>query len=137
MLPAEVSPRGFAESVMTPAPRTCSPFSSVLEAVLIFREAQCGAVPVVDAGKAVGILTDRDVVLALADDPNVVDRPVAEIMSKDVITIAPQTPLIEIRAKLRAFSVGRLLVVDSDDQLRGIVSWADLAVHAPESDNVP
>jgi CBS domain-containing protein len=117
---------------MTQAPRTCSPFSSVLEAVLIFHEAQCGAVPIVDAGKAVGILTDRDVALSLAEHPDVVNRPVAEIMSKGVITIPLDTPLHEIRAKLREFNVGRLLVVDSAGQLRGIVSWADLAIHVSD-----
>ena len=36
-----------AADIMTAAPRTCSPFSTVLEAVLIFRDADCGLVPVV------------------------------------------------------------------------------------------
>ena len=56
-----------AADVMTPNPRTCSTFSSVLEAVMIFRDADCGAVPVLDDGKPVGVLTDRDVALALAE----------------------------------------------------------------------
>ena len=56
-----------AADVMTPDPRTCSVFSTVLEAVMVFRDADCGAVPVIDEGKPVGMLTDRDVALALAD----------------------------------------------------------------------
>ena len=67
--------RRTAADLMTPNPRTCSPFSSVLEAVLIFRDADCGAGPVVDAGQPVGILTDRDVALALADHPDLASRP--------------------------------------------------------------
>ena len=78
-----------AADLMTKNPRTCSPFSTVLEAVLIFRDADCGAVPVVDAGQPVGILTDRDVALALADHPDLVSRPVSENMTRGVITIAP------------------------------------------------
>ena len=63
----EVNPMLTAADVMTAAPRTWSRFSTVLEAVLIFRDADCGLVPVVDGGKPIGVLTDRDVALALAD----------------------------------------------------------------------
>ena len=53
-----------AADVMTASPRTCSTFSTVLEAVLIFRDNDCGAVPILAEGKPVAILTDRDVALA-------------------------------------------------------------------------
>jgi len=55
-----------AADLMTASPRTCSKFSTVLEAVMIFRDADCGAVPILEDGKPVGVLTDRDVALALA-----------------------------------------------------------------------
>ena len=90
-------PIATAGDLMTPTPRTCSPFSSVLEAVLIFRDAECGAVPVVNAGQPVGILTDRDVVLALAQHSNVVDLPVDDVMTKGAITIGPDASLEEVR----------------------------------------
>ena len=59
--------RWTAADIMRPDPRTCSPFSTVLETTVIFRVEDCEAVPVVDAGKPVGIVSDRDVVLALPD----------------------------------------------------------------------
>ena len=58
-----------AADVMTAAPLTCSTFSTVLEAVMIFRDADCGAVPILEEGRPVGILTDRDVALSLAEYP--------------------------------------------------------------------
>ena len=64
-----------AAEVMTPSPRTCSAFSTVLEAVMIFRETDCGAVPILDEGKVVAILTDRDVALAIPEYPDLVKRP--------------------------------------------------------------
>ena len=64
-----------AADVMTAAPLTCSTFSTVLEAVMIFRDADCGAVPILEEGRPVAILTDRDVALALAEFPDLVDRP--------------------------------------------------------------
>jgi len=121
-----------AADVMTPSPRTCSPFSSVLEAVLIFRDADCGAVPVVDGGQPVGILTDRDVVLALADRPDVVDLPVSDVMTKGAVSVTPTASLEEVRAKFGEHGVRRLLVVASAGQLQGIIAWADLAQHLPD-----
>ncbi len=120
-----------AADVMTANPRSCSPFSTVLEAVMIFRDADCGAVPVIDAGKAVGILTDRDVALSLAQFPDVATRPVADVMTRGVVSVRPETPLAEVRASFSQNSVRRLLVTDAQDQVLGIVAWADLAANAP------
>ena len=89
-----------ATDVMTAAPRTCSLFSSVLEAVMIFRDADCVAVPVVDDGVPVGILTDRDVALASSEDHDLMSRPVTDIMTKGAISVAPDAPLEEVREKL-------------------------------------
>jgi CBS domain-containing protein len=116
-----------AADLMTAGPRTCSPFSSVLEAVLIFRDVKCGAVPVVNAGQALGILTDRDVALSLSTYPDVVNRPVSDIMTEGVITVAPDTPIEEVRAKFGEHGIGRLLVCDSAGQVLGIIAWTDLA----------
>ena len=121
-----------AADVMTPGPRTCSPFSTVVEAAMIFRDSDCGAVPVLDEGKPVGILTDRDVALALTEHPDLADRPVADLMTKDVITVPADTPLPALQEKFGEVKVRRLLVTDPDGGLRGIVGWSDLAARLPE-----
>lgn len=122
-----------AADVMTPSPRTCSPFSTVLEAVLIFRDADCGAVPVIKDGKPVGVLTDRDVALSLADHPDDLSRlPVSEIMTQGAISVKPDTPIDDLVDQLADRKVRRLLVVDASDRLVGIVSWADIAQYVPE-----
>jgi CBS domain-containing protein len=117
-----------AADVMTSAPRTCSTFSTVLEAVLLFRDADCGAVPIIEDGKPVGILTDRDVALALAEhQENLPDLPVSKIMTQGVVAIAPETTLETLVNQFGDYRVRRLLVVDKADQLLGIVAWADIA----------
>ena len=45
-----INPSLTIAGVMTVAPRTCSPASTVIEAVMIFRDADCGMVPITDAG---------------------------------------------------------------------------------------
>ncbi len=116
-----------AKDVMTADPRTCSTVSTVLEAVLIFRDADCGAVPILDEGKPVGVLTDRDVALALPEYPDLSGMPVSEIMTRGVVSVLPDTPLDVIREKFGDHGVRRVLVMSSDDRLHGIVSWADIA----------
>jgi CBS domain-containing protein len=106
-----------AADVMTASPRTCSPFSTVLEAVLIFRDANCGVVPVVDAGEPVGVLTDRDVALALAEYSDLTSRPVSDIMSKGVLTVSPEATLTEVIHRFGAERVRRLIVTRSDGEL--------------------
>jgi CBS domain-containing protein len=120
-----------AADLMTAAPRTCSPFSSVMEAVMIFRDADCGAVPVVDEGVAVGLITDRDVALALADHPDdLTNLAVADLMTRDVVTITADSGVEAIAACFGQHGVRRLLVTDGD-QLVGIIAWSDLAAYLP------
>ncbi len=122
-----------AADLMTPSPRTCSTFSSVLEAVLIFRDADCGAVPVLEDAKPVGVLTDRDVALALADHGDgLTGLPVADIMTRGVISVAPEDGVDVISERFADKGVRRLLVVDAQGMLQGIIAWADLAAHVPD-----
>ena len=127
------SPSTTAADVMTAGPRTCSTFSTVLEAVLIFRDADCGAVPVLDDGKPVGLLTDRDVALALASHGgDITSLPVTELMTQGIIAVGPGDTLDVIAAKFADKGVRRLLVIDAQQQLVGIIAWSDIAVFFPE-----
>ena len=116
-----------AADVMTPSPRTCSTFSTVLEAVMIFRETDCGAVPILAEGKAVAILTDRDVTLAIPDYPDLIDRPVSDIMKEGVVAVGPNDSLETVCEALQSHVVRRVLVIDPTSQILGIIGWADIA----------
>ncbi len=97
-----------AADLMTACPRTCSTFSTVLEAVMIFRDADCGAVPVTENGEPVGILTDRDVALALIDKGStLIDLPVSDIMTRGVYSIRPDATLEEIETTFAEKAVRR------------------------------
>lgn len=122
-----------AADVMTTNPRTCSAFSSVLEASLLFEDADCGSIPVVDGGRPIGILTDRDVALAVANNPDLGSRPVSDFMSKDVISVAPEAPLEEVSSLFGQERLHRLLVVDAAGQLQGVIAWSDLAPHVSDA----
>ena len=129
----QVNPLLTAADIMTAAPRTCSTFSTVVEAVLIFRDADCGFVPVVDAGKPVGVLTDRDVALALADSKDsLAAMAVGDVMTRNIAAVPSDARLDVVIRTFTERGVRRVLVVDDAGQLAGVISWKDLAPHVAE-----
>jgi len=120
-----------AADVMTRDPRTCSRFSRVIEAVLIFKDEDCGIVPVVEEGKPIGVVTDRDVALALATYEDLVNHPVSDIMSTGLISVHPEASLDEVARSFYREVVRRLLVVDSEGLLVGVIAWRDVFDELP------
>jgi len=112
--------------VMTNNPRTVSSQDSIQNAARIMRDEDTGAVPVVDNGRPVGIVTDRDIVVRAVAEGQL-DKPVREIVSGDVIVARPDMSTKEAAQLMSEHQVRRLPVVEND-RLVGIVSIGDLAV---------
>jgi CBS domain-containing protein len=116
----------IASDVMNSSPRTCSRFSRVIEAVMIFKDEDCGIVPVVEEGKPIGVVTDRDVALALASHDNLVNLPIEGIMTKTLVSVAPSTSVPEVVETFAREGVRRVLVIDSSGHLAGVIGWKDV-----------
>jgi CBS domain-containing protein len=128
-----IDPTITVAQAMTVAPRTCSTASRVIEAVLIFRDADCGVIPITDAGKPVGILSDRDVALSLAGhETDLARTSVGELMKTDLVTVDLDETLESALELLGRHAVRRLLVIDANGVLQGILSWSDLVPHITE-----
>lgn len=113
--------------VMTPNPRTVTPNDSIQSAARIMRDEDTGAVPVVENGRAVGMVTDRDIVVRAVAEDGQLNRPVREIVTGSVICATPDMSTREASDLMSEHQVRRLPVVDND-RLVGIVSIGDLAV---------
>jgi len=84
-----------------------------------------GSVLVLDESDLVGILTDRDVALSLADDPDATDRTAGDVMTEDPVTVAPGASVFELLERMDAAGVRRMPVVE-DDSVVGIVALDDV-----------
>jgi CBS domain-containing protein len=116
------------KEVMTPSPTTVEPDASVVEAARTMRERDTGIVPVVENGKLIGTVTDRDIVVRLiAEGRDPASATVREIASTDLVTVDPQQELDEGLRLMAQHKVRRLPVVEEDGRLVGIVSQADVA----------
>ena len=112
--------------VMTPNPTCVSPDDSIQNAARIMRDHDTGVVPVVENGRPMGMVTDRDIVVrAVAEDQ--LNRPVREIVSGGIISASPDMSTREAAELMSEHQVRRLPVVENE-RLVGIVSIGDLAV---------
>jgi CBS domain-containing protein len=120
--------------VMTPGVETTTSSAALQDAARMMREGDFGSVPVVDDGRLVGILTDRDIVVrgvAEGHDPAVVR--VGDVASRDPVAVAPDQDLDEAMELMAEHRVRRLPVVE-DGRLVGVVSQADVALEAREKE---
>ncbi len=121
-----------SESGMIVDPITLGTDARVGDAQRLMREYRISGVPIVaEGGRLVGILTNRD--LRFVDDP---DRSVTELMtSQDLVTVPVGTGLAAAREILREHRIEKLLVVDDDYRLRGLITIKDInkAVEYPSS----
>ena len=113
--------------VMTPNPRTVAPDDSIQNAARIMRDEDTGVVPVVDNGRAVGMVTDRDIVVRAVADGGELNRPVRDIYTGAIVAATPDMSTREAAQLMSEHQVRRLPVVEND-RLVGIVSIGDLAV---------
>jgi CBS domain-containing protein len=116
------------KDIMTSNPCTIDAEKSVAYAAKMMRDEDVGLAPIVEGDKLIGMLTDRDIavrVVAEGRDPNQVK--VAEVASKQVVTIDPQQDLDEALRIMAKHQVRRLPVVEEDGQLVGVVAQADIA----------
>lgn len=122
-----------AADVMTPHPACCSPDTSVVDVTQMFVEHDVGAIPVVDpaTGRPVGIVTDRDVATrAVASGADARTLTAADCMSTSVVAVSLDASLDEVMDAMSEHQVRRLIVVDDQGGVAGIISQADIAEHA-------
>jgi CBS domain-containing protein len=114
------------KEIMTKELIYVKPDTSVVEAAKRMKSANIHAVLVVQEGKLVGIVVDRDLVLkVLAEGLDPAETRIREIMTKDPITVEPETDVIEAAKLMREHRVSRLPVVEQDGRVIGIVSEVD------------
>jgi CBS domain-containing protein len=116
---------------MTRNVRSCRPEEGLDKVGEAMIEVDCGVLPVVSRRQVVGVVTDRDVCLALTrSDRRSSEVTVAEVMSADVAVCLPDDDVHGALATMRRRRVRRLPVVGPENELVGLLSLDDIAVRA-------
>src|SRR5262245_58756885 len=119
---AEVDKVKRSESGMIVDPITMSPEQRIFEALEVMARYRISGVPIVRDGKAVGILTNRD--LRFVRDTQ---QPISRYMTQDgLVTVAPGTDMERAKELLHRHRIEKLLVVDDRGMLRGLITIKDI-----------
>lgn len=120
----------LVKSIMTSEVKVCAPDTSLAAAARIMSSRDCGIVPVVDSrGKLIGVITDRDVCLAVGtrfQSPE--ELAVRDVMTRKVYTCSPDDDARRALNLMKNHAVRRVPVVTADGHLRGLVSIDDLVL---------
>lgn len=110
---------------MSPSPHTIGEDIKLNEAIHRMHEFHIRHLPVLRGGKLVGILSDRDVKLALSVHPQATDLKVGDVMTEDVYAVSPNTPLDEATEEMFRNKYGCSVVQEANGKTIGVFTAND------------
>ncbi|KQB93972.1 CBS domain-containing protein [Geobacillus thermodenitrificans] len=114
--------------VMSTDIQYCTPLNNIYEVAVKMREFDVGAIPIVDDGHLVGMITDRDLVVRGIAEKHPGSTAVTEVMSRDLVTLSPDDSVQKAADMMARHQIRRLPVVENG-RLVGIVALGDLATN--------
>jgi CBS domain-containing protein len=117
-----------AKEAMTGNPEIISPDATILEAARKMAQLDVGALPICQADKVIGVITDRDIVVRAVTeklDPSICK--VKEIMSSNVITCKEGDDILQCAHMMEDRQIRRIIVTDNAGKPCGILSLGDIA----------
>lgn len=118
--------------IMSRNVKTASISTSLREVGTIMRDGDLGAVPVVDGGKLIGIVTDRDIVVRAIAEGKDASTAVGEAMTTELFTVKTDDFVFEAVRMMGDKQIRRIPVVGADGELAGIISMADIALETED-----
>ncbi|MDR3608579.1 MAG: CBS domain-containing protein [Oligoflexia bacterium] len=112
------------EKYMTPMPHTVGPGISLKTAIQMMRDHHIRHLPVLNAGKLIGVITDRDIKLASAFQVNE-DVLVDDVMTPEPYSTAPQTPIDQVVFEMAEHKYGCAVIQQENGKVVGIFTAND------------
>jgi IMP dehydrogenase len=110
-----------SESGVITNPITISPNAHIYDALDLMKSNRISGIPVIDGKKLVGIITNRD--LRFETD---FSKKVGELMTKKLVTVKENFPMSEAKKLMHEHRIEKLLVVDGNDELVGLITTRDI-----------
>ena len=132
MSEASRAARMRCREIMTSNVKTATRDQSLREVATIMRDGDMGSIPVVEGGKLVGIVTDRDIVVRSIAEGKDASSPVSEAMTTEIFSVKPDDFVFEAIRLMGDKQVRRIPVVDETGVLAGIIAMADVALETED-----
>ena len=124
--------RRRCREIMTRNVKTVNRETTLSEVAALMRDGDMGAVPVVENGKLVGIVTDRDIVVRAIADGLEASVPVGEVMTAEVYSVSENDFVFEAIRLMGDRQVRRVPIVNETGELVGIIAMADVALETED-----
>jgi CBS domain-containing protein len=124
--------RTRCSQIMTREVRTATREMTLQDAAQMMRDGDMGSIPVVEDGRLVGIVTDRDIVVRCIADGKNADTQISDAMTAEIFSVKPGDFAFEAVRLMGDKQVRRVPVVDEDGKLTGIISMADVALETED-----
>jgi CBS domain-containing protein len=117
----------LVSEVMTTPVISIESSANLVQAAEMMRSADTGSLPVVEGGRPIGMLTDRDIVIrAVAEEKDPVQTTVREVITPRLTTVFEDQDVAEAAQLMADDQVRRLLVISRDQRPLGVLSLGDL-----------
>lgn len=116
------------KDIMSTKPQYISPDMNLTEAAQLMRDKEFGFIPIGLNDRLIGMVTDRDIAIrAVAEGWNPQNTKVSDIMTKKVLYCYEEDDLLSAAKSMSKMRVRRLIVLNKDKWMVGVISLADLA----------
>ena len=118
--------------IMTTNVTSVTTTAPIREAAAMMRDGDIGSLPVVEDGRLVGIVTDRDIVVRAIAEGADASTSISAAMTADVFSVRPDDFVFEAIRLMADKKVRRIPVVSDDGKLAGIIAMADIALEVED-----
>lgn len=114
--------------IMTSDVKTATRGSTLQQVAELMRQGDMGSIPVVEDGKLVGIVTDRDIVVRSIAEGKDASSPIGDSMTTEIYSVRPDDYAFEAIRLMGDKQIRRVPVVSENGDLAGIIAMADIAL---------
>jgi CBS domain-containing protein len=107
--------------------RLTTPGETIREAAMAMKELDAGILPVSENDRLVGMITDRDIAVRAVAEGKGPETRVKDVMSREVLYCYEDESLDDVARQMRELQIRRMVVLNRDKRLIGIISIGDLA----------
>jgi CBS domain-containing protein len=118
----------ICQDVMKSAVKCVAPTTTIEDAAVTMRDEGVGFLPVCDSTRRVlGVITDRDITIRAVASHEAFSQPVEKFMTKSVVACRQSDDLVHAQELMGEEKVSRIMCVNEDGVLEGIISLSDIA----------
>jgi CBS domain-containing protein len=118
--------------IMTRNVKTAAAEMTLRDVAAIMRDGDMGAVPVVENGRLMGIVTDRDIVVRGIAESAGPDTQIGQVMTRELFSVGPDEFVFQAIRLMGDKQVRRIPVINADGELKGIIAMADVALETED-----